>query len=435
MSSEYKQEIKDFIVKLQEKYGQLPKFAHNLKKFDNKVLYSGFYWDNNELEAMLESLLFDVWSINGVKVAEFERKFSEKIQQSFSLMVNSGSSANLIMMAGLKRFYGWKDDDEIITSACCFPTTAAVIPQNRLKPVFVDINFEDLNINLNKIQEKITKNTKALFFAPTLGNPGNFQELIDICKENRILFILDNCDGLGTTFKGYQLPLFAEASSCSFFASHHLGLIQAGMVSSNNQELIKICRSLSMWSRNCFCRGAANLLKDGTCKKRFSNWLETQPEIIIDDKYFFTERGFNLQALEFQGAIGLEQLKKWEDIHTKRFNNHNTIQNLLSKYIPELQFPKVYDNMNPSWFGVGIITKDYEQKRKLVTHFENNGIQCRNFFSGNILEHPGYKDLGDWREFPKASETLRRVFFIGCAPSYTDKHIDYIEKVLKEYGK
>ena len=430
-----KEDIKEFVLKLQEKYGQLPKFAHNLKKFDNKVLYSGFYWDNNELEAMLESLLFDVWSINGVKVAEFERKFSEKIGQKYSLMVNSGSSANLIMIAGLKKYLNWEDEDEIITSVCCFPTTIAVIPQNRLKPVFVDINFEDLNIDLDKIKEKITKKTKGLLFAPILGNPGNFYKLVDICHNYDLHLILDNCDGLGTTFNGKQLNEYSIVSSCSFFASHHLSVIQGGMISSNNEDLIRICRSLTMWSRNCECRGIANLLKDGTCKKRFSNWLDTQPDIIIDDKYFFTERGYNLQALEFQGAIGLEQLKKWDEIHTKRYNNHADIQYLLSKYIPDLTFSKVYVGIIPSWFGVGVITKDYEQKRKLVTHFENNGIQCRNFFSGNILEHPGYKDLGNWREFSKASETLRRVFFIGCAPSLTNKHINYIEEVLKKYNE
>lgn len=433
----YKQDIKEFIVKLEEKYGQLPKFAHNLKKFDNKVLYSGFYWDSNELEAMLESLLFDVWSINGVKVAEFERKFSEKVGHKYSLMVNSGSSANLVMIAGLKKYFGWREGkDKIITSACCFPTTAAVIPQNGLIPIFVDVNFEDLNIDLDKIEEKIDKDVKAVFFAPTLGNPGHFQKLIDICEKHKIYLILDGCDCLGTTFNNKELNEYVIVSSCSFFASHHASCIQAGMVSSNNQELIRICRSLSTWSRRCECRGIANLLKDGTCKKRFSNWLkDTQPDIIIDDKYFFTERGWNLQALEFQGAIGLEQLKKFEEIHEKRRQNHDKIQELFRKYVSDLTFPKVYDKVNPSWFGVGIITKDYPQKLKLVQFLENNNIQTRNFFSGNILEHPGYKDLGNWREFPRASETLRRVFFIGCAPSYTDEHIKYIESVLKSYAQ
>ena len=190
---------------------------------------------------------------------------------------------------------------------------------------------------------------------------------------------------------------------------------------------------MSMWSRNCWCQGAQNLLQDGMCKKRFSNWLATQPDIVIDHKYYFTERGFNLQPLEFQGAVGLEQLKKLDFIHIKRKENEGTIRALILKYIPDILFPKVYDGVDVSWFGVGLICKDYEQKRRLSQHLEDNKIQVRNFFSGNLLEHPGYADLGDWRLYPKSSETLRRVFFIGCAPTYTEAHFRHIEAALASF--
>lgn len=434
-TEEIKKDISKFIIELTEKYGYFPKFAHNLQEFNNRILYSGFYWNKDEIQAALESFLFGNWSINGNKVMEFERKFSEKINQNFSLMTNSGSSANLIMIAGLKKHFEWKDDiDEIAVSCCTFPTTVSVIPQNRLKPLFIDINFNDLNIDLDSLEKKITKNTKAIMFAPTLGNPGNFERLLNICEKYKIHLILDNCDSVGTTYLNKELSEYAVASSCSFFASHHLSCIQAGMISSNIENVIETCRAMIMWGRNCFCRGQANLLMNGTCKKRFSNWLkDTQPDIIIDDKYFFKEMSYNLQPLEFQGAIGLEQIKKWDRIHDNRRKNKLIIENLFKTYIPSVTFPKVYNNINPSWFGVGIITKDYEQKRKLVQFLEENKIQCRNFFSGNILEHPGYKHLGDWSLFPKSSESLRRVFFVGCAPFYTYEHLNYIEKVLSEY--
>lgn len=427
----YKQDISDFIDDMTKKYGGLPKFAHNLKEFDGRVLYSGFVWDKHEVQAMLESVLFGSWSINGNSVVEFERAFSKKINQLYSLMVNSGSSANLVMIAGLKRRFNWTDDDEIITSCCAFPTTVSVIPQNRLKAVFVDINFDDLNIDLDLIEGKITDKTKAILFAPTLGNPGNFGRLIDICKRNNLHLILDGCDALGTTYMGNPLQEYAIASSCSLFASHHISVIQGGVISTNDLKLIDIYRSLSTWSRDCFCIGAQNLLPNGMCKKRFSNWLETQPDVIIDHKYFFTERGFNLQPLEFQGAVGLEQIKKLEHIHSTRKGNELIIRGLLSKCVSGASFIKVYPDVDPSWFGVGIICKDYEQKRKLVQHLEDNKIQTRNFFSGNILEHPGYKDLGNYLDFPRSSETLRRVFFIGCSPTYTNLHINYIDEVLK----
>ncbi len=417
-----------------QKYGSLPKFAHNLREFNNQVLYSGFYWDEREIQVTLESLLFGDWSINGVKVAEFERQFSKKINNSHSLMLNSGSSANLVMLAGLKKRFGWKDDiDEVAVSTCSFPTSVSIIPQNRLKPLFLDINWDDLNIDLDEFQRKITKNTRAIIYAPTLGNPGQLDKLLEICARNNIHIIGDFCDSLGSKFNGKELYEYSIAASTSFFASHHLSCIQAGMISSNDEELIKICRSMSMWSRQCYCRGAANLLKLGTCKKRFSPWLKTQPDIIIDDKYYFTERGYNLQSLEFQGAIGIEQLKKWDEIHGKRKEHHRVIQGFFEKYIKDIKFPTVHLLSEPSWFGVGIITKDYEQKRRLVDYLENNKVQTRNYFSGNILEHPGYSDLANWKLFARASETLRRVFFVGCSPSYTDKHLNYIESVLSKW--
>lgn len=432
--NDYKKDISDFIDQLTAKYGgPIPRFAHNLKEFDGKVLYSGFYWDKREVQAILENILFNPWSVNGAKVAEFERAFSRKIGLAESVMTNSGSSANLAMMAGLKRRFGWNDGDEILVSCCSFPTTVSVIPQNQLKAVFLDVNFEDLNSDLDKFSSLVTHKTRAIFFAPTLGNPGNFGRLVELCKKYNIMLILDNCDALGTTYLGKQLTEYAVSASCSFFASHHASAIQAGMISSNDKELMKICGSLVRWSRNCFCSGVANLLPNGTCKKRFSNWLETQPDVIIDDKYYFTERGFNFQPLEFQGAVGLVQLDKLDEIHSKRKNHHDKIKTLFQKYIPDVEFLKVYDGVEPSWFGVGLICKDYTQKRKLVQFLEDNKIQTRNFFSGNILEHPGYKDLGDWKLYPRSSETLRRVFFIGCSPSLTERHIEYIEEILKKW--
>jgi CDP-6-deoxy-D-xylo-4-hexulose-3-dehydrase len=437
MSAEIRDKINKFIDELKGEYGVLPRFAHNLRPFNNQVLYSGFYWDNNELAAALESLIFSEWSISGEAVVRFENEFSKKINIDYSLMTNSGSSSNLVMFAAAKDYFNWGENDEIICSVCAFPTSVSVIYQNRLKPVFVDISMEDLNMDLDQIESKITHKTKAILFAPTLGNCCDVDRLVEIAKKHHLVLLLDNCDGIGTKWRGKYLNEYFFASTCSFFASHHLSCIQAGMISSSTKEFIEICRQFVMWSRNCRCRGLQNLLPNGMCKKRFSNWIEELPDVTIDDKYYFTKMGYNLQPLEFQGAIGLEQLKKFDEIHTKRKNHHKIIQDLLKKYIPSLKFPIERAESDTSWFGVGIICENHEQKKRLVNYLEiQNKVQCRNFFSGNLLLHPGYKFLGDFREFPNSTEVIRSVLFLGCAPHYEEnEELDYLEKVLKQYGE
>jgi CDP-4-dehydro-6-deoxyglucose reductase, E1 len=434
--TDYKQDISNFIDSLSDKYGVLPKFAHNLRPFNNKVFYSGFYWNKNEIQAALESFLFGDWSINGTKVAQFEREFSKKVNQKYSISTNSGSSANLVMLAAVKKKFKLPDNSKALCSVCAFPTTVSVIPQNKLTPVFVDISWDDLNMDIEEAERIIERerDIKIVIYAPTLGNPGKLDRLKKICDKNGVILCLDLCDSLGSKLNGKQLNEYGLISSCSFFASHHASVIQAGMVSTNDSELLDICQRLIMWSRDCYCKGIGNALPNGTCKKRQNNWLQTQPDIKIDHKYYFTERGYNLQLLEFQGAIGCEQIKKLDEIHEKRIKNHNIIKDLFKTYVSDLTFPSVVENAEPSWFGVGIITKDYNQKRKLVDFLESHFVQTRNFFSGNLLEHPGFSDLGDWRLYPKSSEVLRRVFFVGCAPSYTEENeINYIESVLKKW--
>ena len=207
MENSYKEDIKYFISQMVEKYGFLPKFAHNLNpELKNKVYYSGAYFDNNEICAAIETLLFGKWSSSGEVCAKFEKEFSKKINQKYSFFTNSGSSANLLIIAACKEYYKWKDGDEIIVSAVGFPTTVSAIIQNGLKPVFVDIEWNTLNYDINKIEEKITSKTVATFLSPVLGNPPDMDKLLDIVQSNNIKLLLDNCDSLGSKWDGmYKL--------------------------------------------------------------------------------------------------------------------------------------------------------------------------------------------------------------------------------------
>jgi len=431
--SEHRQKIKDFINKLQEEHGRLPKFCHNLNAPDNKVYYSGAYFDDNEIAAAIETLLFGKWSSSGEVCAQFEKQFSKAINQKTSFFTNSGSSANLLLVAACKEYYKWKDGDEIIVSAVGFPTTVSAIIQNNLKPVFVDIEWNTLNYDINKIQEKITSKTVATFLSPVLGNPPDMDQLINMLEANNIKLLLDNCDSLGSKWNGKYLNEYAEASACSFYPAHEITTLEGGMVSSNHEEIVQLARSYGTWGRDCYCVGTCNLLANGSCGKRFSNWLSDFPEIIIDHKYVFNRIGYNLKPLDLQGAIGIEQLKKLNFICETRSSNCSKISNLFIKYVNNIRSVEVLNKTDWTPFGVPLICENKEQKQKLVSYLESNGVQTRNYFAGNLLMHNGYKHLDNYKLYPESNKVLDLVFFVGCAPTISDKNIDYIEKVLQQY--
>ena len=293
------------------------------------------YWDNREIEKALESFLTGKWLSSGENVNKFETRFSKKFNLKSSVMVNSGSSANLVMVAAIKKVLNWEDGSEIIISPVGFPTTIAPVVQANLKPVFIDIEMDTLNFDLNLIEDKITDKTKAIFVSPVLGNPPNMDKLCEISKKYNLEIIMDNCDSLGSKWKGKYLTDYAIAASCSFYPAHHISTGEGGMVSSNNLEIVNTARSLAWWGRDCYCVGSANLLSCGTCGNRFDSWLK-EYDGIVDHKYIFTNMGYNLKPLDMQGAIGLIQLTKWEEIHLNRVNSKNRLQEIINRCFTSL---------------------------------------------------------------------------------------------------
>ena len=395
------------------------------------VYYSGPYWDNKELKVTLKSLLGGKWLPAGEEVSRFERKFSKKFNKKHSLMVNSGSSANLIMLSALKKRFGWEDGDEIIVSVVGFPTTIAPIVQCGLKPVFVDIDFTDLNWDVSQIEGKITSRTRGVISSPVLGNPYDYDQILDICDRNKIQLIADNCDSLGSKWEGKYLTDHAIAASCSFYPAHHICTGEGGMVSSDDEELITIARQLAWWGRDCYCVGSQNLLSCGTCGKRFDKWIENY-DGIIDHKYVYTQMGYNLKPMDFQGAIGSVQVEKQDEIHYHRRLNKKRIQKHFEQ-IDGVHSLNELPKAETSWFGVPIVCKDKETKNNLAQHLELNKIQTRNYFAGNLLMHPGYSHLDDYRKYPNASRVLDEVFFVGCSPVITDEMIDYIGIIISRF--
>jgi CDP-6-deoxy-D-xylo-4-hexulose-3-dehydrase len=410
-----------------------PKYLYNQRFIPGKstVLYSGPYWDENEIIEAIKTLLNGNWLVAGENVYRFEREFSKKFGVKFAHMVNSGSSANLVMITALKKFFGWEDGSEIIVSPVGFPTTIAPIVQNNLKPIFIDIEYDTLNFDLSKIEEKITEKTKGIFVSPVLGNPPDMDFLLELCEKYDLKLIGDCCDSLGTKWNGKDLGSYYVSWTSSFYPAHHITTGEGGMVCTDIEDLKKLFVSISWWGRDCYCVGSANLLSCGTCKNRFDNWLESYNGI-IDHKYVFTNMGYNLKPMDLQGSIGLVQLSKFEDIDKKRKQSKIQIESIITKYVKNIKGVKSLEKSDTCWFGTPFICENKELKDKLVAFLEENKIQTRNYFAGNILFHPGYSHLDSIEHYPNSNMVLDKVFFLGAAPHYDEDVFTYVENIFKE---
>jgi len=427
-------------------YQLIEKFIQDAKEMDDNVFpfmankdwkpgknvyYSGPYWDDLEAQELIYSVMKGKWLSSGEKVNKFEKEFSQRFGFGHSVMVNSGSSANLVMIAALKKYFGWEDGDEIIVCSCGFATTIAPIVQAGLKPVFVDINWQDLNWDMEKVFKKVTPRTRAVFSSPVLGNAYDLDRLVKFCYSKGIKIIADNCDSLGSKYKGEYLTKHAIAASCSFYPAHHICTIEGGMVSSNVKAIVDLARSFAWWGRGCYCVGQQNLLTNGVCGRRFDKWLEEYDDI-VDHKYVFGQMGYNLKPLDMQGGVGSVQLLKFDEIHRLRRKNKENIQNIIET-IPGCRVVRERKDSETSWFGVPIVCDDGKLKHSLVAFLEENKIQTRNYFAGNILLHPGYSHLDDAKKYPEANKVLNKVFFLGCSPVITDDMIGYIADTVKRF--
>lgn len=430
-------EIEEILSDLREHLKEnKPKYLYNQAFIPGKsqVLYSGPYWDETEIMAAITTFITGKWVVAGENVYKFENAFAKMFGVKYAHMVNSGSSANLVLIAALKKYFGWEDGDEIIVSPVGFPTTISTIVQNGLKPVFIDIEYDTLNFDVTKIEEKITPRTKGIFVSPVLGNPPDMDYLKALCEKHNIKLIGDSCDSLGSKWDGKDLSSYYVAWSSSFYPAHHISTGEGGMVCTDIEELKKLFVSFSWWGRDCYCVGSANLLACGTCGNRFDKWLDSY-DGIIDHKYVFKTMGYNLKPMDLQGSIGLVQLTRFEEIDTKRKTSKHIIEKTLLEHVKGLKGVKMLDKADTCWFGTPFICESKEQKDKLVAFLEENKIQTRNYFAGNILMHPGYSHLDDLKKYPNANQVLDKVFFLGAAPHYNADVFNYINVLFTDKWK
>ena len=401
------------------------------------VQYSGSYLDEKEYIAAIGCLL-DGWFALGENGIRFENKFPQRLGKEHGCLSNSGSSANLLMVSALtsRKLHALPKGSKIITPVAGFPTTINPIIQNGFVPVFIDIELDTLNLNIEQLEAAAKTGAAALIFAHVLGNPPNMDAVMDIVKRYNLILLEDCCDALGSTYKGKSLGSFGEMATCSFYPAHHMTMGEGGFVATSTKEQEMVIKSMREWGRGCYCSGkAASCLKNGMCKKRFSNWLPALPDEVFDHKYVYEEIGYNLKPLDLQAAIGLVQLEKLDAIILKRKHNYNRLMQVFSRYEDKFILPRSTEGADPAWFAFPVTLKDdIGFKRTELTMFmEDNKIQTRNFFGGNILLQPGYAHLSDGdpvKEYPNATKATTNTFFLGVSPVITDEQLDYIQGIV-----
>ena len=412
----------------------------------DRIAYGGRKFDENELINLVDSSL-DFWLTTGRYAEQFEKDFAKFLNVKHCLLVNSGSSANLLafmaLTSPLLKERAVQRGDEVITVAASFPTTISPIIQYGAIPVFVDVTVPQYNIDCTKLEEALSPKTKAVMIAHTLGNPFDLLSVRNFCKKHNLWLIEDNCDALGSQYfidgEWKFTGTIGDIGTSSFYPPHHITMGEGGAVYTNNSLLNRIVASLRDWGRDCYCPSG----KDDTCKHRFTQQHGELP-IGYDHKYVYSHLGYNLKVTDMQAAIGCSQLQKLPTFVNARRENWNYLKEQLSDLSQVFYLPEAVENSNPSWFGFLLTIKPnaHFNRIDLIKHLENNNIQTRLLFAGNLLMHPcfdemresgrGYKVIGDLNN---TNTIMNDTFWIGVYPGMQRAMLDFMVEKIKEFCK
>jgi len=410
-----------------------------------RIPYASRVFDRAEIVNLIDSAL-DFWLTAGKYTEQFEYQFPKEINSKFCSLVNSGSSANLLAFMALSspllKERAIHPGDEVITVAAAFPTTVSPIVQYGAVLVFVDITIPQYNINTDFLEAAYSKKTKAVFLAHSLGNPFDLGIVKKFCDKNKLWLIEDNCDALGSTYivNGQEkyTGTIGDIGTFSFYPPHHITMGEGGAVCTDNPLLHKIIRSMRDWGRNCVCPGG----KDNICGHRFDKQHGELPRG-YDHKYVYSHFGYNLKVTDLQAAIGCAQLKKLSVFIERRRYNWQRLYDGLKNLSEKLILPEPCPNSKPSWFGFMLTcnTEEFnsEKRNELAKFIEDNKVQTRTFFAGNMIKHPcfdemrktgiGYRIVGS---LENSDRVLNNSFWVGVYPGMTDEMIDRIVEVVSE---
>jgi CDP-6-deoxy-D-xylo-4-hexulose-3-dehydrase len=397
------------------------------------VPVAGRVFDSEELRSLVDASL-DFWLTTGRFAEKFERDFARWIGVRECILVNSGSSANLVALSALtspklgdRRL---APGDEVITVAAGFPTTVNPIFQNNLVPVFVDVTAPTYNVDITQLEEALSSRTKAIILAHTLGNPFDLGAVTEFAKKHDLWLIEDCCDAAGSTYRGQRVGTFGAFATVSFYPAHHITMGEGGAVLTEKPMLRTLAESFRDWGRDCWCQPGC----DNTCGKRFDWQLGELPHG-FDHKYTYSHVGYNLKATDMQAAVGVAQLKKIDGFVETRRRNFAALRAGLQDLEEFFLLPEATVCSEPSWFGFPIAVRESAPftRNQVTRYLEDRKIATRLLFGGNLTRQPAYQGreyrvVGDLRN---ADFVMERVFWIGVYPGIGPSAIEYVLETLR----
>ena len=392
------------------------------------VLYAGRVFDAEELLHLVDASL-DFWLTTGRFAEQFEKEFAQFCGVRHALLVNSGSSANLLALTtltspklGERRL---KPGDEVITVASGFPTTLNPILQNQLVPVFVDVTIPTYNVDVSRLEAALSPRTGAVMLAHTLGNPFDLDAVMEFCRRHDLWLVEDCCDALGSTFRGRKVGSFGNIAAVSFYPAHHITMGEGGCVLTNAPLLKTIAESFRDWGRDCWCAPG----KENTCGKRFDWQLGELPHG-YDHKYIYSHIGYNLKVTDMQAAVGVAQLKKLPGFIEHRRRNFRALYAGLKDLESMFILPEPTSMSEPSWFGFPLAVRPgvLFTREQVIRHLHAAKISTRLLFGGNLIRQPAYRDVprrqvGDLKN---SDFVMTHVFWVGVYPGLTDEMLNYM---------
>ncbi len=406
----------------------------------DRIPYASRVFDEKEMVNLVDSAL-EFWLTQGRYSAKFEKEFARYLGLPNSLLVNSGSSANLLafmtLTSPLLGDRAVKRGDEVITVACGFPTTVTPILNYGAVPVFVDVTIPQYNIDVSRLEAALSPKTKAVMIAHTLGNPFDLKAVKAFCDAHKLWLVEDNCDALGSEYtidgRTKLTGTWGDIGTSSFYPPHHMTMGEGGAVYTADPLLYKIALSLRDWGRDCSCPSG----RDNSCGHRFDGQYGELPAG-YDHKYVYSHLGYNLKATDLQASIGCAQLEKFPSFVEKRRHNWQYLRDALSGTEAKIILPEPAENSNPSWFGFLITCREQGGKLRLVKALEGNKIQTRMLFAGNLTKHPCFDAIRGSDAYRVSGRLdctdriMNDTFWIGVYPGMNDAMLDKMASVIKE---
>jgi CDP-4-dehydro-6-deoxyglucose reductase, E1 len=409
--------------------------SHEFRPGQTPIPVAGRVFDGDDVRLLVDASL-DFWLTAGRFARQFERDFARFLGMRHAILCNSGSSANLLAISALTSselaHRRLQPGDEVITIAAGFPTTINPIIQNGLVPVFLDIELGTYNMAVRQLEDAISPRTRAIMMAHTLGNPFDLDAVLEIVKRHNLWLIEDNCDALGSTYRGKLTGTFGDMSTVSFYPAHHMTMGEGGCIVTDRPKLKVLIESFRDWGRDCWCEPG----KDNTCGKRF-DWQLGDLPYGYDHKYIYSHIGYNLKATDMQAAIGIAQLKKLPNFIEARKRNWQTLYEGLKPFEEFFLLPQTTLHSEPSWFGFPLTIRETAPfvRHDLIRFLNRRKIDTRLLFSGNLTHQPAYRH-STYRVVGELANTdlvTHRALWIGVYPGLTAEMLDYVIRSFREF--